>query len=235
MIYFSGDTHGDIDLLKIFKLEHLVRPTRKDILIILGDCGVLFYKDKARYQALIELYESTGFTILYVDGNHENFPLIEACPIVEIFGAKANKVSDHIYRIRRGEIMAIQGHTFLCIGGANSMDKQWRIKGESYWDEEHITEEDIANALANAAKYGNKVDFILTHCVDSTAVQFGLGYAIDADTNKLSEIDYKIDYKCWLCGHYHCDRFLSMKKLVLYNDIMRLDEESDILISQVSL
>ncbi len=233
MIYFCGDTHGDIDVGKIRFLVSKNKISRDDILIILGDCGVLFYQDKEIYEQYIKLYESFGLTILYLDGNHENFPLIHSFPETTIYGAKAHKISDHIFYICRGEILEIEGHTFLCVGGATSIDREYRIEGVSWWREENISESDMENAFDNLKRYDNKVDFILTHCVDTTSVYFGLHFRPDENTNKLEELEAKASYRCWLCGHYHCDIFLSSKKAVLYNRIAYLDEDSDILVSFV--
>ena len=43
----------------------------------------------------------------------------------------------------RGERYDINGFKFLCIGGAESHDAQYRIYGESIWLQESITKEQI--------------------------------------------------------------------------------------------
>ena len=89
MIYVTGDTHGlnDFQKLEIYFKEH---PAKKDdVLLILGDCAVL-WNERDNYT---EEYSSLGLTVLFIDGNHENFEMLNALPIVEIFGAKAHKVS----------------------------------------------------------------------------------------------------------------------------------------------
>lgn len=83
MVYFCGDTHGTVDFQKLLDLKRDHNPSPSDVLFLLGDCGVLFYSDKRIYQRYIDLYDSLGFTIFYIDGNHENFPLINTFPIVE--------------------------------------------------------------------------------------------------------------------------------------------------------
>ena len=62
-------------------------------------------------------------------------------------GAKMHKVSRHIYHVMRGEIMKLEGFTFLCLGGACSTDKEYRKEGVSWWKDEEITNEDVNNAL----------------------------------------------------------------------------------------
>ncbi len=49
--------------------------TKKDIIIVLGDFGVIWEKNRAMRQ--LEALGSKKFTVAFVDGNHENFDLIE--------------------------------------------------------------------------------------------------------------------------------------------------------------
>ena len=235
MIYFSGDTHGLNDFDKLVRLSKEKKHDRNYILIILGDCGVLFFKDEKTYSTYIKMYEALGFTVLYIDGNHENFPLIASFPEVEVFGAKANQIGEHLYHIKRGEILNIDGYSFLCMGGATSIDKWMRIEGESWWEEENISESDMENAWRNLEKVDYKVGFVLTHCIDSSTVFFGLHFAIDNNTAKLEEIEARVDYKMWLFGHYHVDRFLGSKKACLYERVGYLNKDSDILFDWLDL
>ena len=235
MVYFTGDTHGDYDFWKLRLLKEKVSLTRDDIVLILGDCGVVFFADEATRKEMIELYESVGATIIYIDGNHENFPLINTYPVTEIFKAKSHRISEHIFHIIRGEIMELAGHTFLCLGGACSTDKAYRIEGKSWWKEEEITDEDIQKALENAKRYDNKVDFILTHCIDTNIHFAAFHFYPDVCTNLLSQIDYAVEYRMWLFGHYHEDRFLTSKKVCFYDKIAYLDDSQDTLFTYLDL
>ena len=73
MIYITGDTHGDIDFSKLCIYFKRKRVSRNDYLIILGDAGIVWSKS----DNYINDYSSLGLTILFIDGNHENFDLLK--------------------------------------------------------------------------------------------------------------------------------------------------------------
>ena len=74
------------------------------------------------------------------------------------------------------------------------------------------------------SKVYGKVDFILTHCTaSSTAALLSHGlYKPDKLTNYFEEIRCNIDYKRWLCGHYHDNKAITIKDIVLYEQIVRI-------------
>ncbi|MCQ2794765.1 MAG: metallophosphoesterase [Bacilli bacterium] len=222
MIYITGDTHGDIDFNKLERLKEK-KLTYKDTLVILGDCGICWSIKETTY--LLELYRSLRCTIIFLDGNHENFDILESLPVVEHCGALMHSVDKHIYHVMRGEIMNIEGITFLCIGGAHSIDIMWRVPGISWWPRENIEERDINNAKKKLRKYNNQVDFVLTHCVDSLTVTKILKFEKDSSTDQLKFIDRTVKYKYWLFGHYHYDFWLNKKKLCMYQDIYQINKE----------
>lgn len=219
MIYITGDTHGDIDYDKLLflKEKHL---SYDDYLIICGDCGICW--SKSLLPSFLKLYNAIGCTILYVDGNHENFNMIDEFPIVEFKGARMHQIDEHIHHILRGEIMELEGKTFLCLGGAVSTDKNLRTENVSWWSNEEISDNDIDNAIKNLQRYGNKVDYVITHCIDTQTVLNTFGYRRDKCTDQLNFIDLVCEYKHWYFGHYHIDRQLDVKKTCLYQNIIEI-------------
>lgn len=219
MIYITGDTHGLYDFTKLKELKTKYT-SEKDVLIILGDAGIIWSKESLENH--VRKYEQLNITIIYVDGNHENFNILEMFPIINKFGAKMHLISDNIYHVLRGEIMIINSLKFLCIGGANSIDKSYRTPNVSYWKQEEITDDNINNAINNLKKYKNKVDYILTHCCDSKTLYKYFGYHKDESTEKLNFIDKVVKYKYWYFGHYHIDNELDEKKRCFYHDILEI-------------
>ena len=100
MIYITGDTHGDIDFNKLLQLKEK-NLSYNDYLIICGDAGICWSKQTFEY--FLNLYRSVGCTILFVDGNHENFEMINSMPLVEYKGALMHRIDTHIFHICRGE------------------------------------------------------------------------------------------------------------------------------------
>ncbi len=221
MIYVAGDTHGDIDYKKLLALKE-ENVTFDDFLIICGDMGICWSPELLPY--FLSFYRDIGCTIIFVDGNHENFDMLNSYQLVEYKGAIMHQIDDHIFHILRGEIMTLEDKTFLCIGGACSIDKMYRKLHISWWPEEEITSHDINNAICNLEKVNNKVDYVITHCCDSKTVVKAFGFKRDVCTDQLSFIDKIVDYKNWFFGHYHFDRAIGNNKRCLFNTIIQLDD-----------
>lgn len=199
MIYITGDTHGNIDFEKLDRYFSNRYVTTKDYLIILGDVGIVW----SEKDCFIYEYTRLGLTVLFIDGNHENFELLNKFPIVEYRGAKCHYIANNIYHIMRGEIITINKKTFFCMGGATSIDKEMRTNRVSWWTEESITNDDINRALTNLKKVGFKVDYVLSHCAPSSVVKKMFGYETDCNTDILEKFKEQIEFNKWFFGHYH--------------------------------
>ncbi len=220
MIFITGDTHGDIDYPKLLKLKEK-KLSYDDYLIICGDAGICWsIYDTRRF---LSLYNDIGCTVLFIDGNHEHFDMFNGLPLVEYKGALMHQVDEHIFHILRGEILTLEGKTFFCLGGACSIDKMYRTPHISWWPEEEINKHDIDNAIANLEKVNNKVDYVITHCIDTKTVLKAFGFRRDICTDQLMFIDKVVDYKHWFFAHYHFDRKISDKKTCLYQDIVEIN------------
>ena len=126
MIYITGDTHGHIDIFPKLNTQSFPAQkemTKDDILIIAGDFGVPWGNTK-QDKHLITEYNSRNFTTCFVDGNHDNFDLLNQFPTERWHGGNIHKVSDSIIHMMRGEIYKIEGLTFWTFGGARSHDIQ---------------------------------------------------------------------------------------------------------------
>ena len=144
MIFITGDTHGDVDYKKLLALKDK-NLSYDDYLIICGDAAICWSPfDLERF---LRLYNDIGCTILFIDGNHENFDMLEDMPLVEYKGALMHQIDKHIFHILRGEIMTLEGYTFFCLGGARSIDMMYRKPHLSWWPQETINHHDIDNAI----------------------------------------------------------------------------------------
>lgn len=135
MIFITGDTHGNIDFakLKIFadKNQNL---TRNDYMIIAGDFGAVWNKDTLERD--LKPYIELPLTVLFFDGNHENFEILNSLPIEEWHGGKIHKIKPNIFHLMRGQIFNIEGKMFFTFGGATSIDKLYRTEYLSWWRQE---------------------------------------------------------------------------------------------------
>lgn len=212
----TGDTHGKTNFPKIFKARKLGFTH----LIITGDFGYIWNGSRQENKQL-DYLSKIGVEILFCDGNHENFNLLNSYPIVELYSGKVHKIRDNIYHLIRGEIYTIQNKKFFVFGGANSTDKEFRIENKSWWKEEEPTHEEYLYAIDNLNKNDNEVDYVITHTSYPIALsRVGGDYRVDDVSNMLEEIRHRIKYKYWYFGHMHLDyRIIDYDTKCIYRDI----------------
>lgn len=217
MIHFIGDTHG---YLEISKLEFT--PAKEgDYVIVLGDFGLLWTKpnEKGYKQDLwwLKWLQNKPFTTLFVDGNHENFNLLNSYPVEEWNGGKVHRINDKVIHLMRGQVFTIDGKTIFTMGGASSTDQAYREEDISWWKEELPTQEEYDEALANLDKCDWKVDYVCTHCAPNRILkQIGYWMKKDRLTCFLDTLVDDLDFECWFFGHYHIDNSWYDEKKNLY-------------------
>ncbi len=229
MIFVTGDTHGlnDSYKLHIFAGEH-PELTKDDYMIIAGDFGALWSNDSLVES--LKFYKDLPFTVLFVDGNHENFDMINSYPVEEWHGGKVHKIKPDIIHLMRGQIFEIEGNTIFTFGGATSIDKFMRREGISWWKQELPTYEELDEGIANLKRCGGKVDYIITHSCSERALAYPairnsatLKLAC-SESGMLSYLEENADFRHWYFGHFHLDARLGDKYTALYQKIVKLGE-----------
>lgn len=208
MIYITGDTHGEFS-----RLSHL-KQTNEDVIIVLGDVGINYYLNNKddELKKIIGLY---GIKLFCIQGNHEERPEnIKSYKEVEMFGGKVFIEEKYPYIIfaKNGECYNIGGKKILVIGGAYSIDKNYRLtNGYQWFKDEQLTKDEKENILK---KYkGKHVDIILSHTCPlkyepvETFPTFMDQTKVDKSMEKFLDIvEETIDYDKWYCGHYHIEK-----------------------------
>ena len=218
-IFVTGDTHGLFDFNKLKNFATSQKLDRSDYIIIAGDCSVVWSKELL--QEYVSAFEDLGATILFVDGNHENFDMLETYPITTYLGGKVHKVSDNIYHLCRGEIFEIYGKRILALGGGESGDIAKLKEHENWWCQERITKEDRDNTINNLVKYDNKVDLVISHMPPTSilpliveeftccgeALPWYIEYKVVTKISHeyLQEIADIVSFDKWYFGHIHID------------------------------
>ena len=245
-IIVTGDIHGNpFQRLNVENFPEGKTFTKEDYVIILGDFG-LVWDDSAMEHSCLDWLENKPWTTLFIDGNHENYDLLNKFPIEEWGGGRVQKIRSSIIHLLRGEVYDIGGYKFLAMGGARSHDiqdgvlevgdprikiwkkdnfKLFRINHISWWEEEIPNEEERKNALKNLAKNDYKVDYILTHEAPSSDVVLmdHLLYHPDEYSKWLEmEIRQKVKYKKWFFGHYHLNLDVNEKETCLFERRIRI-------------
>ena len=199
----------------------------------------------------LDWLDSKPFTTLFCDGNHENYDRLEsAYEEVDFHGGKAHKIRNSIYHLERGYVFDIDGATIFVFGGAESHDisdgivrpsefdseralKQklkrmnqqsmsYRVDHISWWERELPSEAEMQRGLRELEKHGNKVDFIITHCAPRQVASTAGYYDDNALVQYLDGVEDKVDFKRWFFGHYHENRQILTKYIMLYEQIVRI-------------
>ena len=121
MIYATGDLHGNSLRFQPQYFPEQSEMTKDDYMIVCGDFGCVWNGDKSDDPQLDRL-EALPFTVLFVDGNHENFDALNEHPLEQWHGGRVHKIRPHVIRLMRGQAFELQGHTFFTMGGAQSHD-----------------------------------------------------------------------------------------------------------------
>lgn len=224
MIFITGDTHIPIDTRKLntknFPQQRML--SKKDYLIICGDFGGIW--DNGRTDLYWQKWlDAKSWTTLFVDGNHENFELLNEFPTVRFKGGQAHKINNSIYHLKRGQIFTIEDKTFFTMGGASSHDKHLRKEHISWWKEEIPSDREFNFALKKLQQYNWSVDYVITHCApDSIQGLMAQHYEHDRITNFLEVVNSRLKFKHWYFGHYHTNAQVTPKHTVLYESIIQI-------------
>ena len=226
MIYLTGDTHALIDYDKIPAwLAWNSSVTREDYLIVAGDfAGVM---TRGELDSLLSLYADLPVTVLFVDGNHENFDLLDGFPEREAFGGRVGVLSENVLHLKRGELYEIEGKRIFTFGGGTSIDKYRREEGVSWWARELPTDAELQHAKKTLAGAGH-IDLIVTHSCPSRALSAMAPYLYSAklevfrDNEVLEEIASLADFDKWYFGHYHIDLALDSQFTAVYRDFYEI-------------
>lgn len=230
-IFAVGDTHGEEG-----RFTHPDSPiertlTEKDKLIVCGDFGYISDDSYREHLFLRYLAEEKPYQILWVDGNHENFTVINKFPVEEWCGGKVHVIrrdangKPKIIHLMRGQVFTIENKVIFTMGGAYSIDKYMRTPYRSWWPEEMPTDEEMKEAIDNLAKHGNKCDYIITHAApEETMCIFHPNHIEEKPLNMFLEwVRENVKYKHWYMGHLHRDEDLWRHQTILWFDLRNIE------------
>lgn len=216
-----GDTHGEKDVFA--KILSQAKPN--DIIMICGDCGLLFFDNITEYNFLNQLAQEP-YTICFCDGNHENFTAIYRYPCEEWNGGKVHRIRNNIFHLMRGQVFTIEGKKIFTMGGAYSRDKYRRQEGISWWKEELPTKEEYNEAIKNLTENNFSVDYVISHTAPSEIIRrMGYNPTFQKDselTGFLEWVMYETKYKQWFFGHWHIDQQIDEKHRAVFDESIRI-------------
>lgn len=170
MIYVTGDTHGDQIMWDACITSFL---KSGDTIIISVDFGIGFFNGKYwSEETFFDYLEEQEYTVLFCDGNHENFDKLKQYSEVKWHGGKVHMIRSNVIHLIRGEVYDIDGKKIFVMGGGYSLDKEFRTLGYTWWSEEMPSDEEYRKASENLRKNAYKVDYILTHTAPRDTVEY---------------------------------------------------------------
>jgi hypothetical protein len=151
-----GDAHGNLGFAT--GMLDAFRDRDVELAVVLGDFGFLWLPEEYGTDDLQKLdshLERNAQTLLFVDGNHEDHLALARYPIAS---DGIRWLASRIGHLPRGYRSRLKdGSVIAALGGAHSVDFEYRVLNESWWLEESITDDDLA-------VLGTKpVDILLAH------------------------------------------------------------------------
>lgn len=246
MIYITGDCHGDYRRFNKTCFPEQHEMTKRDHVIIAGDFG--FWRDDPEQAYWMKWLNERSFTTLWIDGNHENYDLLAQYPVEMWNGGLVQFIAPSVLHLCRGQVFEIDGCRIFTFGGASSHDiaggileaddphfnetrrrlnkenTPYRINHVSWWKEEMPDQKEMALGRENLKRHHDEVDVMITHCCASStqAILSGGSFQPDKLTDYLEELKRQIKFKRWFFGHYHDNKAVSDKEILLYEQIIRI-------------
>lgn len=251
MIFVTGDTHGELEINQRFSKKWFPRQkelAKEDYVIICGDFGLVWNGSNTE-KYWLDWLENKPFSTLWIDGNHENYDMLNEYPIEKWNNGKVQFIRPSVIHLMRGQVFTIDGCRLFTMGGARSHDidggilepddpdlkrkkktlnqlgRSYRINHISWWEEEMPDEVEFEEGYLNLASFDNKVDYVLTHEAPAyTKALLEIKPAEERDplAEYLQKIKETVEYRKWYFGHHHLDRVIYSDEIAIFELITQI-------------
>lgn len=227
-MYLTGDTHGNLDRIATFCEENHLK--NDDVVIVLGDAGLNYYTDSRSFKSKAHYSKAIGCELLCIHGNHEQNPEhMGSMKEKEWKGGVVFYEEDfpRILYAKDGEVYDLDGKKAIALGGAYSIDKDYRLMmGWNWFSDEQMSPEVMERCEKKLGEVGWSVDYVLSHTVPLSAepVEFFLKGIDQSKVDKtmevwLEKIKNHLHFERWYAGHYHCEVEKQGNIEILFNTI----------------
>ena len=227
--YITGDTHGNFNRIDYFCQRF--ETSKEDILCILGDAGINYYLNKKDYM-LKQVLQDMPITFFCIHGNHEERPFNISTYITKKWNGGTVYYEEEFPNIlfaKDGEIYNINGKSILVIGGAYSVDKEYRLlKGWSWFKDEQPNKE-IVKYIEKQITKQRHFDIVLTHTcpIKTEPRHMFLPFIDQSKVDKTTELLLQriadwITFDNWYFGHFH-GRWDNGKYHMLFEDYVEVE------------
>lgn len=228
-----GDTHGAVKWVKHIPDINDYKPEEVAI-IILGDVAFNFYLDNRDNWRKTEI-NKYGYQIYCVRGNHEARPTAVKDIKVKFDDAVGGEVYyeeafPNIKYFKDWGIYKINNYSVGVVGGGYSVDKWYRLENGYPWFVDEVPSAEEIEQIKETFK-GKSIDIMLTHVapyncepidlfmgwVDQSTVDVSLEHA-------LNDLYLTMPFGAWCWGHYHQDRIINNKMIMLYDEYLDIED-----------
>lgn len=208
-----GDWHGRAT----WGREQIIRAglVGSDALIVVGDFG--YWVDSLPTTHFLmtvnEQARESGVDLYFLDGNHEDHSRLVG--LVDADEPVPLPHYSNITYLPRGFRWEWWGKTFMSVGGAPSVDKDWRTEGLDWWPAEELTDAQVERCCR-----AGDVDVVLAHdCPTGVFIPNDIGDGIEFRPSeywpdeaihrsnrhraKMAAIADAVQPSLWINGHYH--------------------------------
>lgn len=224
-LHLFADTHGTLryEIIKEYVDKNSL--DKSDAIVVLGDFGLVW--DEPMNQDLLDFYNNLSCEVLFVDGNHENFDLLQKFPIEYRYGSEVTKISENVYHLLRGNIYTIGMKKIFTFGGAYSIKQDTDSSPVNVWKQELPSKDEYHNALSNLEKDNFNVDYVFTH-QGPRFILDKIGYKYSKNEHEfldfLNSIAKKTSFEKWCFGHIHQDiDYEKYKSLYVGFEVIHVD------------
>ena len=191
-ILYLGDIHGNFNLIHQYVKKYDIKDAH---IIQVGDFGVGFSsldKERRSLSMFHDLFVKNNVIVWAIRGNHDYRPYFDNDP----FGFS------NIRLIPDYTVLELEGNKILCVGGAVSVDREWRYTGaqrrgdfevkpgQSWWNDEiFVLEKDKLVDLTG-------INIVVTHTCPSYCPPdntFGFGSFVEGIIRETGDVALKTD------------------------------------------
>jgi hypothetical protein len=190
-LLITGDIHGDFGAL-----NKIITKKSPSYCIVCGDSAYFWAGEHQKCKI-----KPNNTKIYLLPGNHEDWNLFEK--IIGRNGPDPIEIEPNIFYCPIGSSTIINNKTFLFIGGADSIDKQWRTAGISWFSQEVLNEKDLEYIVSRNIK----ADVIFSHTcpfIFNIFDKLGIYDKLYDPTSRLLDIVWEqFKPKNWFFAHFH--------------------------------
>lgn len=252
MIYITGDCHANFHKFSTQAFPEQKEMSRDDMVIVCGDFGIWHNNPTEKYWLDWLSKKSFTIAFVDGNHENFDRLYGDEFEVVDFHGGKAHKIRENVYHLMRGYVFEFEGKKFFAFGGARSHDiddgvldakdydsvkemiydynrrstlgEMLRINHISWWEEEMPSKEEMDFGIRTLKEHNNQVDFIVTHCCPTSIAAVLLRRKVSSDelTQYFEELASTVAFNKWIFGHYHDDREIYDKYILLYDQIVRI-------------